>query len=62
MEEFEAWAAYYADFLDPDENPKEPMSIFYFPVFDTDLESLEVEDAASENVGKSSQVIIEKQA
>jgi len=41
------WADYYRDFLKPDEDPLEPVSDIYYPVFDT-LESVRVNTKKNE--------------
>ena len=51
IEETQYWAEYFYDYLSPEEDPYQPVSDFYVPIFDTDTSSVKV-DANKSKVGK----------
>ena len=52
VEETDLWAEYFAAFLGPEDDPYEPISEYYFPVFDSDLSTVKI-DPDTSSVGKS---------
>jgi len=51
VEETDLWAEFFADYISPEDDPYEPISEYYFPVFDSDLSTVKI-DPDTSSVGK----------